>query len=61
MEEQENDKRQNQEDVIPGSELDKLVNEPEESLPLTDRTGANHPVPTSGTVIIKNDDEEEEQ
>ena len=61
MEEQDNDKRQNQDDVIPGSQLDKMVNKPGENLPLTDRTGANHPIPTSGTVIIKKEDEDEDE
>ncbi len=47
-------KPQNQEDVIPGSELEKMINEPEEqSAPETNGTGSNKAVPTSGSVIIE--------
>lgn len=61
MENQENDNRQNQEDVIPGSALDKIVEDPEkENLPGTNGTGSNKPVPTDGSLVIKKDDDEEE-
>ncbi|WP_432710901.1 hypothetical protein [Pedobacter sp.] len=57
MEEQDKDNRQNQEDVIPGSALDKIVDDPEKgNLPKTNGTGANNPVPTDGSVVIKKED-----
>jgi len=50
----------NQEDVNPTTQLDKLVeNTEDENLPDTNGTGANRPVPTSGSVIIKDDDKNE--
>jgi hypothetical protein len=59
MEEQENDNRKNQEDVIPGSALDKIVEHPEEeNLPDTNGTGANKAVPTESSVVIKKDDDQ---
>jgi len=57
MKDQENDDRQNQEDVIPGSALDKIVLDPEkENLPDTNGTGSNKEVFTEGSVVIKKDD-----
>jgi hypothetical protein len=54
MEDQESDKLHNQDDVNPTTELDKLVNEDKPGdVPETNGTGANRPVPTAGTVIIK--------
>jgi len=48
----------NQEDVNPGSELDKVVIDQEtEATPKTDGTGGNRPVQTESTVIIKEDTE----
>ncbi len=50
----------NQEDVNPTTQLDKLVeNTEDENLPDTNGTGSNRPVPTSGSVIIKDDDKKE--
>lgn len=50
----------NQEDVNPTTQLDKLVkNTEDENLPGTNGTGSNRPVPTSGSVIIKDDDKKE--
>ena len=50
----------NQEDVNPTTQLDKLVKDTEdENLPDINGTAANHPVQTSGTVIIKDEDKKE--
>jgi len=47
----------NQEDVNPGTELDKIINDDEpETNVKTSGTGANNPVPTPGTVVIKEND-----
>lgn len=54
MENQGTEKLKNQEDVNPGTELDKIVDTKEE-LPETNGTGANRPVETSGTVVIRDD------
>jgi hypothetical protein len=49
----------NQQDVNPGSELDKVVIDKEsDNTPKTEGTGGNRPVQTEGTVIIKEDSEE---
>jgi hypothetical protein len=49
----------NQEDVNPGSELGKLVDEnDEEQLPLTNGTGSNNPVPREGSLIIRDESED---
>lgn len=62
MQEENEDNRQNQKDVIPGSALDEIVNgEVDETPPSTNGTGSNHPVPTSGTVIIKDETGEDEE
>lgn len=50
----------NQEDVNPTTQLDKLVkNTEDENLPDTKGTSSNRPVPTSGSVIIKDNDKKE--
>lgn len=60
MEEQKNNNLQNQEDVNPTTQLDQIVNDPDqENLPETNGTGSNRPVPTDGTVIIKEEKEED--
>lgn len=59
METQSNNSLHNQEDVNPSTQLDKLVNE-EDQLPQTNGTGANRPVPTTGSVVIKEEDKESE-
>jgi len=62
MEEQETNKQHNQDDVNPGSRLEQLVNqEDSENLPETNGTGSNRPVPTTGTVIIKDEDNDNEE
>ncbi|WP_432712736.1 hypothetical protein [Pedobacter sp.] len=62
MENQDTGKLKNQDDVNPSSQFDKIVGQQEdESLPVTNGTGANNPVPTSGTLIIKSDDEQPEK
>ena len=44
----------NQEDVNPGTELEKLITDEEpETNVKTGGTGANNPVPTPGTIVIK--------
>lgn len=62
MEDQNSDKLHNQEDVNPTSQLDKLTKDGHaDELPETNGTGANRPVPTSGSVIVeKNDDEDQD-
>ncbi|MEJ5962012.1 hypothetical protein [Pedobacter immunditicola] len=58
MEEQDTGKLKNQEDVNPTSQQDQIAKEnDEESIPLTNGTGSNNPVPTAGTVIIKEDED----
>lgn len=53
MNEQSNGELHNQDDVNPGTELDKLLNEESsEQQPLIKGTGSNNPVPTEGSVII---------
>jgi hypothetical protein len=55
-------KLHNQEDVNPSSQLDKLADDKDqETLPDTNGTGSNNPVPTSGTVIIKEDEKDKEK
>ena len=50
----------NQEDVNPTSQQDKIVNEKdEEAIPNTNGTGSNHPIPTSGSLVIKKDKDDE--
>ncbi len=52
----------NQEDVNPTSQLDKIVKEEhEQSVPITNGTGSNKPVPTSGSVVIKKEGEANEE
>ncbi|RZM29609.1 MAG: hypothetical protein EOO88_04255 [Pedobacter sp.] len=47
----------NQEDVNPGSELDKLVNDDEPDTNVkTSGTGGNNAIPAPGTVVIKESD-----
>jgi hypothetical protein len=58
METQSNNELHNQEDVNPSTQLDKLVTEDKEQLPETNGTGANRPVPTVGSVVIKEDEED---
>ena len=61
MEEKNSDKLHNQEDVNPTSQLDKLVQDgSSEDLPDTTGTGSNRPVPTSGTLIIEKDTDEDQ-
>lgn len=56
MEEQNTGKLKNQEDVNPTSQQDKIAKENDQgSIPETNGTGSNNPVPTAGTVIIKDD------
>jgi len=58
MENQDLGTPQNQEDVNPTSQQDKIANKTdEEAVPVTNGTGSNNPVPTSGTLIIKSEDE----
>lgn len=59
MENQDKNQLNNQENVAPGAELDKSVTDPE-NLPDTGGTGGNRPVYTSGTVIIKDQEGDEE-
>ena len=62
MEDQELNKQHNQDDVNPGSGLEQLVNQDDsENLPETNGTGSNRPVPTTGTVIIKDEDNDNEE
>ena len=62
MEDQELNKQHNQDDVNPGSRLEHLVNQDDsENLPETNGTGSNRPVPTTGTVIIKDEDNDNEE
>lgn len=62
MENQSTKDLHNQDDVNPGSQLDKIVGDEEiDNLPKTDGTGGNRPVQTENTVIIKDDTEEEEE
>jgi len=62
MEDQELNKQHNQDDVNPGSRLEQLVNQDDsENLPETNGTGSNRPVPTTGTVIIKDEDNDNEE
>jgi len=62
MENQDISKPQNQEDVNPTSQQDKIANETDqEAVPVTNGTGSNNPVPTSGTLIIKSEDGEGEE
>ena len=56
--ENENKQMQNQQDVNPTSQLDKIVIEGEETVE-TNGTGANRAVPTAHSVIIKKDNQEE--
>ncbi|TDQ11392.1 hypothetical protein [Pedobacter metabolipauper] len=57
MENQDKNNLHNQEDVNPGSALDKLVKDTDaDDLPDTNGTGSNRPVPTSGSVIITDSD-----
>lgn len=61
MEEQDNAKLHNQDDVNPTTQLDQLVNKSEEEkLPDTNGTGSNRPVQTEGTVVIKKEGSSEE-
>lgn len=61
MEEQDNAKLHNQDDVNPTTQLDHLVDENDkEKLPDTNGTGSNRPVQTEGTVIIKEEDSTKE-
>jgi len=62
MEDQELNKQHNQDDVNPGSGLEQLVNQDDsENLPETNGTGSNRPVSTTGTVIIKDEDNDNEE
>jgi len=62
MEDQELNKQHNQDDVNPGSRLEQLVHQDDsENLPETNGTGSNRPVPTTGTVIIKDEDNDNEE
>ncbi|WP_158799124.1 hypothetical protein [Pedobacter sp. L105] len=57
MEEQDNAKLHNQDDVNPTTQLDQLVSKnEEEKLPDTNGTGSNRPVQTEGTLVIKKED-----
>ena len=61
----ETEKKHNQEDVNPTTQQDKILqikeNENSEApIPNTNGTGSNHPVSTSGTVIVKEGDDEGE-
>jgi hypothetical protein len=60
MENQSNTELHNQEDVNPGSQLDKIIREEKLDNSLnTNGTGSNRPVETESTVIIKEDNDEE--
>jgi hypothetical protein len=62
MENQSTKDLHNQDDVNPGSQLDKIVGEEEQdTLPNTNGTGGNRPVQTENTVIITDDSIEEEE
>lgn len=51
----------NQDDVKPGSELEKLVNDEHDGhAPVTKGTGANNAVPREDSLIIKDEDVEDE-
>jgi hypothetical protein len=56
---QENNKPQNQEDVNPSTQQDKiqdiLENKLDEPIPNTNGTGSNRPVPREDSLIIKED------
>lgn len=56
----ENTKLHNQDDVNPSTQLDKLVEQDEDQLPETNGTGSNRPLPTSDSVIIKDEGKEDE-
>ena len=61
MNEQNHGELHNQEDVNPGSELEKMVNgDAEEQLPSTNGTGSNNPVPRQESLIITDESAEEE-
>jgi len=60
----ETEKKHNQEDVNPTTQQDKILQIKEdgnsnEPVPVTNGTGSNRPIPTSGTVIVKEGDDEE--
>jgi hypothetical protein len=58
--ENENKDLHNQDDVNPTSQLDKIIVEGADEDVNTNGTGSNRPVPTSGTVIIKETDGNDE-
>lgn len=60
--EEEKNAQQNQEDVNPTSQFDKLVTDStEQPLPDTKGTGSNREVFNGSSLIIKNDDESADQ
>ncbi len=61
MEDQNKNNLHNQDDVNPTTQLDQIVNDDgQDNLPETNGTGSNRPVPTSGTVIVKEGADEED-
>ena len=60
MENEDNSKLQNQEDVNPSTQLGKLVAQEEDQLPETTGTGSNRPLATDDSLIIKDDDNKDE-
>jgi len=60
MENEDNSKLQNQEDVNPSTQLGKLVEQEEDQLPETTGTGSNRPLATDDSLIIKDDDNKDE-
>jgi len=62
MEEQNRGFLKNQEDVNPTSQQDQIAKQNDlESIPETNGTGSNKPVPTAGSVIIKDDENKQEE
>ena len=62
MNEQNKGDLHNQDDVNPGSQLEKMVNEENvDQQPRTDGTGSNKPVPREESLIINEEDKEAEE
>lgn len=59
METNNNEELKNQDDVNPGSALEKMIlNEEDESAPKTDGTGSNRPVYNDESLIVEDEESE---
>jgi len=57
-----NGKQKNQQDVRPSEALENLINSStQENPPKTTGTGSNQPVPTKDSLIIRDEDAEDDQ